>query len=154
MLFLVSLVNLIRSLLYLVAIFCSLFFVVVVQVQLSPFSPHHSPTHPCLPPLNLPTLALSVCPLYMFLDGLSPVFPHYPSPHSPLVTVSLFFISMSLVIFCFLVCLYRFLIGAFSLLSVWIEFPFLFWIVLMFTFISEFPNDQWNHYWNHYISLL
>ena len=41
-------------------------------------APH--PTHPCLPPLNLPPLALSMCPLYMFLDGPLPTFPHYPSP--------------------------------------------------------------------------
>ena len=66
---------------------------------------HHShPSHPsCLPPSNLPSLALSMCPLYKFLDDTSPIFPHYPSPCSPLVTVSLLFISMSLVIFCLLV---------------------------------------------------
>ena len=39
----------------------------------------------------------------MLLDGPSPIIPHYPSPTSPLITVSFFFISMSLVIFCFLV---------------------------------------------------
>ena len=61
-------------------------------------------THPCLAPSNLPLLALSMCPLYMFLDGPSPVSPHYPFPLSPLVTLSLFFISVSLVIFCLLVC--------------------------------------------------
>ena len=42
-----------------------------------------------LPPLNLPSLALSMCPLYMFLDGPSSIFPHYPSPSSPLDTASL-----------------------------------------------------------------
>ena len=34
---------------------------------------------PLLSPSNLPPLALSMCPLYMFLDGPSPIFPHYPS---------------------------------------------------------------------------
>ena len=38
----------------------------------------------------------------MFLDGPSPIFVHYSSSPSPLVTVSLFFISMPLFIFCFL----------------------------------------------------
>ena len=39
-----------------------------------------SPNHSCLPSTNLPSLALSVCPLYiMFLDGPSPIFPHYHS---------------------------------------------------------------------------
>ena len=44
-------------------------------------------THPCLPPLNLPTLAFFMCPLYMFLDGPSPISLHSPSPPSHLVTV-------------------------------------------------------------------
>ena len=33
----------------------------------------------------------------MFLDGPSPIFPHYPFPPTPLVTVDLFFNSMFLV---------------------------------------------------------
>ena len=37
-------------------------------------------TYPQLPPSNLPPLALSMCLLYMFLDGPSPIFTHYPSP--------------------------------------------------------------------------
>ena len=55
-------------------------FLIVVQVQLSPFSPHHGPqpTHPRLPPSNLPPLALSMCPIYMFLDGPSPSPPVIP----------------------------------------------------------------------------
>ena len=71
----------------------SFFFLIIVQVQLSPFSPHHAPcpTHPRLPPWNLPPLSSSMYPLYMFPDGTSPLFPHYPSPLSFLVTVSLFF---------------------------------------------------------------
>ena len=58
------------------------FFLIVVQVQLSPFSPLHSPPpHPSrLPSSKLPPLALSVCPLYMFLDGPSPIFLHYSLP--------------------------------------------------------------------------
>ena len=42
------------------------------------------------------------------LDGPSPIFPHYPSPTSLLVTVSLFLISMSLFIFACLFVLIRF----------------------------------------------
>ena len=57
--------------------------------------------HP-LPPLTFsppPTLALAVGPLYMFLDNPLPSFPYYlPSGYCQ------FFILMSLVIFCFLVC--------------------------------------------------
>ena len=64
------------------------------------------PTHPCLPPLNLPSLTLSICLLYMFLDGHIRVIPYYPSPPSSLVTVSLFFILMSLIVFCLLVCFF------------------------------------------------
>ena len=79
---------------------------IVVQVQLSPFSPHCSspPQTSPRPPLILSPLALSMCPLYMFLDGPSPIFSHYPSPLPPLVIVSLFFISMPLVLFCLLIC--------------------------------------------------
>ena len=80
---------------------------IVVQVQLCLISPPlhpQCPAYPYLLPSILPPLALSMCLLYMFLDGPSPIFPHYPSPLSPLVTVTLFFISMSLVIFCLLIC--------------------------------------------------
>ena len=64
--------------------FLSFFHFIVVQVQLSPFSPTHDPlcTHPSLPPSNLPSLALSICPVFMFLDGPSPIIPCYPSPPS------------------------------------------------------------------------
>ena len=68
-----------------------------------PISPP-SPTHLHLLPSILPPLTLSMGPLYMFLDDLSPIFPHYFSLPSPLVTVSFLFMSMSLVIFCSLVC--------------------------------------------------
>ena len=57
------------------------------------FTPPWTPccTHPCLLSLNLPPLALSMCPLYMFLDGSSPIFPHYPSP-APLWSLSVCFL--------------------------------------------------------------
>ena len=44
-------------------------------------SPYHTPcpTHPHLLLSNLP-FVLSMCPLYRFLDGLSLIFPQYPSP--------------------------------------------------------------------------
>ena len=88
---------------------CILFyFLTVVQVKLSPFSPHHCPTHLRLPLSNPPPLALSMCPLYMFFDGPSPISPPSSFFLSPLVTGRLFFISMSLVIFCLLVLLIRF----------------------------------------------
>ena len=46
-----------------------------------------------------PLLSLSMGPLDMFLDDLSPSLSHYPSLPSLLVTVNFFFISMSLVLF-------------------------------------------------------
>ena len=63
-----------------------------------------TPPTPTSHPQSYPPLAFSMCPLYVFLDGPPPIFPHYPSSPSPLVTVSLFFIPMSLLIFCLLVC--------------------------------------------------
>ena len=74
----------------------------------SPFS--HLPPHPSpLRTLETTPLSLCACVLYtcslMTLPSLplSPIIPHYIFPPSPLATVSLFFISVSLVIFCFLV---------------------------------------------------
>ena len=69
-----------------------------------------------LPPLSHPypyltshfqsfcPLALSMGPLYIFLDNTSPFFPHYPPTPTTLIAISLFFMSMSPVIFCLLVC--------------------------------------------------
>ena len=37
-------------------------------------------THPRLPPVSLLPLALSMCPLFMFLDNPSPILPHCPLP--------------------------------------------------------------------------
>ena len=84
----------------------SLFFQVQVQVELSRFPPttlSHS-NQPHIPPSTLPHLALSMGPLYRFPNDTSPSFPCHPLLPSPLVTVSLFFNSMSLVIF-LLACL-------------------------------------------------
>ena len=82
----------------------SSFFFIVVQVQLSPLLSPDLPT-PTSHIQSSPTpLSLSMGPLYMFLDDPSPSLPCYPSSSSPLVTVSLSFISMSLVLFCLLVC--------------------------------------------------
>ena len=79
---------------------------IVVQVQLSPFFPHHFPApHPSPPPPLYPT-PLWICPCVLYtcsLTTLPPFHPIIPS-HFPLVTVSFFFISMSLVLFCLLVC--------------------------------------------------
>ena len=66
--------------------------------------PPSCPTHHHLSPSNLPLLALPICPLYLFLDGPSPINPNYPLSPSSVVTVGLFFISMSVVVFCLLVC--------------------------------------------------
>ena len=76
-------------------------FLLLFKYSCPHFSPitFHLPAHPHLPPLSL-----SVGPLYMFLDDPSPSFPHYSPTSSLLVTVSFFFISMSLVPFCLLVC--------------------------------------------------
>ena len=60
--------------------------------------------HPPAPPSHLCPLALSMCPSYVFLDA-PPIIPYYPYPLSSLVTVRLFFISMSLVVFCLLIFL-------------------------------------------------
>ena len=90
--------------LYLKQLLMYLFFI-VVEEQLPPFSLHHSTPHPCLPLSNLSPLALSMCPLYVFIGGPFPIIPYYPSPLSSLVTVILFFISMSRVVFCLLVWL-------------------------------------------------
>ena len=59
----------------------------IVSIFIPPF--HSGPTHPGLPPLNLTPLALSMCPLYKFLDGPSCIIP-LPSPLWLLSVCSLF----------------------------------------------------------------
>ena len=80
-------------------------FFIVVQLQLSPFSPCYSPLPNCPPPptFNPPPGCLYSWVLYACFTTL-PLLPLMSSSCSLLVTVSLFFISMSLVPFCLLVC--------------------------------------------------
>ena len=80
------------------------FFYCCSSTVVSIFPPQHTPAPP-IPnshPRSCPPLALSMGPSYVFLDGPSP-FPLVILFCSPLVTVCLFFISMSLVLFCLLV---------------------------------------------------
>ena len=77
-------------------------FFIVVQVQLSPFPHHHSPL-----PQTFPLPTLDPAPLWFCHVSFThvsekpfPLFPPLSPPTSALVTVSLFLISMSLVIFC------------------------------------------------------
>ena len=70
------------------------FFLIVVQVQLSPFF------NPPCPPSTYP---LWLCPCVLYTCSWWPL-PYCPSPPSSLVSVSLFFISMSLVVFCLFAC--------------------------------------------------
>ena len=83
-------------------------FVVVVQVQLSPFSPHHfhfPPPQPSPPPFpdSTPPLVLSMCPLYMFLKTLPlflPINPsHLPSAYCQIVLN--FSVSGDILLACF-----------------------------------------------------
>ena len=53
-------------------------------------------THPHLPPSILPAFGFVLGSFILVLDDLSPSVPHYTPSLSPLVTVSLVFISMSL----------------------------------------------------------
>ena len=94
-------------------IFCldfPFFFLIVVQVQLSPFSPHHSPLPPHTPPPTLNPIPLWLCPCVLYTCSWWP-FPYLPplsfSP-SRVVTVRLFFTSMSLVTFSLFVLFIRF----------------------------------------------
>ena len=82
-----------------------LIYFLIVQLQMSPY-PLFSLA------LSIPHLSLSIFSFIVFVHGsfthvpwLDPSsFPHYALPPSPLVTVSLFFISMSPVLFFSLVC--------------------------------------------------
>ena len=64
---------------------------------------HPCHTHSCLPPSNLPPSPFGFVHVsFIHVPWWS--FLYYPSPPSSLDTVSLFFISMSLVVFCLVVC--------------------------------------------------
>ena len=73
----------------------------VVSIFIPPWPPPHPSPPPTLEPIPLGFVLVSfICvPWWPF-----PYFPPLSSPASLLVTVSLFFIPMSLVIFCLLVC--------------------------------------------------
>ena len=80
-------------------------FFIVVQVQLSPFSPHHCPPpQPSPPPILNPT-PIWLCPCVFYTCSFTtPSPPPLSPPTSTLVTVNLFLISTSLVMLCLLVC--------------------------------------------------
>ena len=81
------------------------FFFIFVQIQLFLFSTHNSlPVYPSPLPTLDPTLFGSAHVFFIYVHWWPlPNCPHYSSPPSPLVTDSVFFISMSLVIFCLFV---------------------------------------------------
>ena len=88
-----------------IIVFLFPFFKLMFTYSCLHFPPMTPPT-PAIPtshPWPYSPLALSMCPFYMLLDKPSSVISYYPSPLSSMVTVSLFFISMSLVEFCLLV---------------------------------------------------
>ena len=74
----------------------------VVSIFLPPLSPTRP--MPTSHPQSHPHLAPSRGPSFMFIYIPFPSFPHYFPLPSPLVTVSLLSISMSLAIFCLQVC--------------------------------------------------
>ena len=84
----------------------SFFFLLLFKYSYLHFSPStfSTPPIPTSQPQSYPTMALSRGPFHTFLDDPSPSFPHYLPSLFPLVIVSLFFISMSLVIFWLLIC--------------------------------------------------
>ena len=94
---------------FLIFIFLT-FFYCCSSTVVSIFSPPLSTTPPTATshPQSYPTLALSMDLLYIILDDLHLLRSYYPPLPSPVVTVSLVFISMSLVLFCLFVLLIRF----------------------------------------------
>ena len=76
---------------------------IVIQLQLSAFSPHPS-TSPQLnpPPSPTSTLPLDFVILSFIVSSSCKTLSPLSSPHSPLAIVRLFLISMSVVIFCLL----------------------------------------------------
>ena len=65
-----------------------------------PFSPLLTLPHPPSPTVNSPTVRAQESATHIPLRALPSSFSHFPSPPSPLVMVSLFFISKSLVLLC------------------------------------------------------
>ena len=63
-----------------------------------------NPRHPHLPPSIVPPFGVAHVSFIHVPDNPSPPFPPLSPPTSPLATVSLFLISMSLVIVCLLCC--------------------------------------------------
>ena len=97
---------LLTGLFFLSAFFLFFYIFIVVQVQLSPFSLQHTPPPTLLIPTSHPrNTPFGFVHVTFICSFMAPplFFPHYPFLPSPLVTVSLFFISMSLVICCLLV---------------------------------------------------
>ena len=69
-----------------------------------PSAPPIPTSHPSLPPTHiLPPFALSICPLYRFLDDPCPIFPHYPFP-TPLWLLSV--CSLFQCLWLYFVCLF------------------------------------------------
>ena len=82
------------------------YFIVILLVgPIFSLLPSSTQPTPCLPlPQSFPTLLfMSVGHSYMFLTSTFPCFHHYPPLACPLVTFSLFHVSMPLVLFCLLV---------------------------------------------------
>ena len=75
---------------------------IVILLQLSAFSPHPStPPQPIPPPSPHLYPPPWFCPCVLYSSSCKPLSPLSP-PHSPLAIVTLFLISMSLVLFCLL----------------------------------------------------
>ena len=76
---------------------------IVIQLQLSAFSPHPSPSPPLNPPPSpTSTLPLDFVILSFIVSSSCKTLSPLSSPNSPLAIVRLFLISMFLVIFCLL----------------------------------------------------
>ena len=117
-------------------------FFIVVQVQLSAFSTHNSlPVYPSPPPTLDPIPFGSVQVFFICVHWWPfPKFPHYSSPPSPLVTDSLFFVSMSLVIFCLFVWIVDYvpLVG----LIIWYLF-YTSWFISLSIMLSRSIHAVW-----------